>query len=269
MKALFHTLIFCLCCFTGFAQTPETGKKLKAIPGDYVSVSVDNLDNIYLLSTTNQLKKLSAHGDSLSVFNNVKKFGEATLIDVSNPVKIVLYYKGFSTIAILDGMLNLKTTIDLRRKNMFNVTAAALSYDGKIWLYDDMDNMLKKLDEEGNLLFKTADFRQLFDSPVSPVAIFDQNQYVYLYDSLQGIYVFDYYGSYKNKINITGWQHLHISGKLITGIANGKIYQYNITTSERDEWLIPAAFQHYRQLLFKNDRLYALGKNGLELYSGK
>ena len=180
-----------------------------------------------------------------------------------------MYYKGFSTIAILDGMLNLKATIDLRRKNMFNVTAAGLSYDGKIWLYDDMDNVLKKLDDEGNLIFKTTDFRQLFDKPLSPVKIFDQNQYVYLYDSLQGIYVFDYYGTYKNKINITSWQQLSISGKFINGAANGKLYRYNTSTAKLDEWVIPAALQNCRQLLFKDDKLYALGTEGLEIYSCK
>ncbi|MCH5715830.1 hypothetical protein [Niabella hibiscisoli] len=125
------------------SQPISPGPMLKNIPGNYVSFSVDNLDNIYLLGASNQLKKLNANGDSVSVFNDIKKFGEASLVDVSNPVKILLYYKGFSTIAILDGMLNLKNTIDLRRQNIFNVTAVGLSYDGKIWMYDDMDNVLK------------------------------------------------------------------------------------------------------------------------------
>lgn len=250
----------------GYGQPEASGPLLKAISGNYISFSVDNLDNIYLLSATNQLKKLNANGDSVSVFNDVKKFGEATLVDVSNPVKILLYYKGFSTIAILDGMLNLKSTIDLRRQNIFNVTAVGLSYDGKIWMYDDMDNVLKKLDDDGKVIFKTADFRQVFDKALSPVKITDQNRLVYLYDSLQGVFVFDYYGTYKNKIDITRWKHLRVADQLITGVTHGKLYRYNVATSKYDEWPIPTAMLNYRQLLLKDGKLYALGKEGLEIY---
>jgi len=266
LKTLLNILI--LFFFSSFvkAQSFSVGQKLKTVTGDYASFSVDNLENIYLLSTSNQLKKLNPNGDSISVFNDIKKFGEATLVDVSNPVKIVLYYKGFSTIAILDGMLNLKNTIDLRRKNIFNATAAGLSYDGKLWLYDDMDNVLKKLDDEGNILFKTADFRQIFDKVLAPVKIFDQNQYVYLYDSLQGIYVFDYYGSYKNKIDITGWKNLHITGKYIYGAVGNALYRYNISTFKYEELAIPSALQGYRQLMLRGNKLFALSDSGLEIY---
>jgi len=247
-------------------QSVAPGVILKNIPGNYVSFSVDNLDNIYLLSASNQLKKLNANGDSVSVFNDIKKFGEASLVDVSNPVKILLYYKGFSTIAMLDGMLNLKNTIDLRRQNIFNVTAVGLSYDGKIWMYDDMDNVLKKLDDKGKVIFKTSDFRQVFDKALAPVKIFDQNRFVYLYDSLQGIFVFDYYGAYKTKIDITRWNHLRVADQLITGVVDGKLYRYNVSTLKYDEWPIPENMLTYRQLLLKEGKLYALGKAGLEIY---
>ncbi|MGC4232206.1 MAG: hypothetical protein QM594_04440 [Niabella sp.] len=267
MRTLLNILILSFFSFLAKAQSFSMGQKLKTVTGDYASFSVDNLDNIYLLSASNQLKKLNPGGDSVSVFNDIKKFGEATLVDVSNPVKIMLYYKGFSTIVVLDGMLNLKNTIDLRRKNIFNATAAGLSYDGKIWLYDDMDNVLKKLDDEGNVLFKTADFRQIFDKVLAPVKIFDQNQYVYLYDSLQGIYVFDYYGSYKNKIDITGWENLHITGKYIYGAASNTLYRYNISTFKYEEWPVPGVLQGFKQLFIKNNKLYALGKDGLDIYS--
>ncbi|WP_114790165.1 hypothetical protein U0035_12755 [Niabella yanshanensis] len=247
-------------------QPVTPGSKLKTVPGNYIYFSVDNLDNIYLLGASNQLKKLNANGDSVSVFNDIKKFGEASLVDVSNPVKILLYYKGFSTIAILDGMLNLKNTIDLRRQNIFNATAVGLSYDGKVWMYDDMDNVLKKLDDEGKVIFKTADFRQVFDKALAPVKVFDQNRLVYLYDSLQGIFVFDYYGAYKNKIDITHWNHLRVADQLITGVANGKLYRYNVSSLKYDEWPIPETMLNYRQLLLKEGKLYALGKEGLEIY---
>ena len=86
------SFLFLFCAMAG-AQTDTSFKLVKIINGDIVGFTVDNLDNIYLLSSTNQVKKLNANGDSIAVFNNVKKFGQASLIDVSNPLKVLLYYR--------------------------------------------------------------------------------------------------------------------------------------------------------------------------------
>src|SRR4051812_17937012 len=111
MKQLLTILLF----FVGgsiIAQTDTSFQYVRTIPGDIVAFTVDNLDNVYLLSSTNQVKKVNANGDSIAVFNNVKKFGQATLIDVSNPLKVLLYYRDFATIAVLDRFFNIRNTID-------------------------------------------------------------------------------------------------------------------------------------------------------------
>ena len=72
------------------AQSDTSFHLIKTIKGDIVDFTVDNIDNIYILNSRNQLKKLNANGDSVAVFNDVKKFGRATYIDVSNPLRILL-----------------------------------------------------------------------------------------------------------------------------------------------------------------------------------
>src|SRR5690349_7620321 len=90
------------------AQVDTSFKSLRSVRGDIVAFTVDNLDNIYLLSSTNQVKKFNANGDSVAVFNDVRKFGQATLIDVSNPLKVLLYYRDFATIVVLDRFLTVR-----------------------------------------------------------------------------------------------------------------------------------------------------------------
>ena len=67
------------------------------IEGSYTNFYIDNLNNIYLLNKNNQLKKLNDKGDSVAVSNALKKFGDIYSVDVSNPLKILVYYKDFST----------------------------------------------------------------------------------------------------------------------------------------------------------------------------
>ena len=203
MKKDITILIISLLFFTHVKGQSDTSfQRIKVITGDIVDFTVDNLDNIYILNSRNQVKKLNSNGDSVAIYNDVKKFGQATLIDVSNPLKALLYYKDFTTVVVLDRFLNAVNIIDLRKQNIFQVKAIGQSYDNKLWVYDELEGKLKKIDEDGKLLQETPDFRLLLGQAPTPVKIFDENKYVYLYDSLKGVYVFDYFGSLKNNIMI-------------------------------------------------------------------
>ncbi len=239
----------------------------RTISDEILEFTVDNLDNMYLLNARNQLKKLDANGDSVAIFNDVKKYGQASLIDVSNPLKILLYYRDFGTIVVLDRLLNVRNAIDLRKQNIFQVRAIGQSYDNKIWVYDEVENKLKKIDEDGKLLQETSDFRLLIGQAITPIKIFDEDKYVYLYDSLQGVYVFDYYGALKNNIMISKWQNFKVSGKYIFGSRADTLYRYEISTFRLDEWKMPAQILHSRSFNFSSTRLYALKKDGIEIYS--
>lgn len=249
------------------AQSDTSFHLIKTIKDNIVSFTVDNLDNIYILNSQNQLKKLNDNGDSVAIFNDVKKFGQATLIDVSNPLKILLYYKDFSTIVTLDRLLNIRSTIDLRQQNIFQVKAIGLSYDNKIWLYDELENKLKKIDDDGKLLLETPDFRLLFGEAPNPQKIFDENKYVYLYDSTQGVFVFDYYGTLKNKILITGWKDFKVASKYIFGANGDTLHRYEISSFRLDDWKMPQELQDARSFNFTSDRLFALKGDELEIYS--
>lgn len=259
--------LFLLLSGRGYAQTDTSFKLVKRITGDIIAFTVDNLDNIYLLNRTNQVKKLNANGDSVAVFNDVKKFGQATLIDVSNPLKVLLFYRDFATIVVLDRFFTVRNIIDLRKQNILQVQAIGQSYDNKIWLYDEVENKLKKIDEDGKLLQETPDFRQLFGSAPAPQKIFDEDQYVYLYDSAQAVFVFDYYGSLKNKILISGWNNFKVTGKYIFGSKDNKLFRYDIRNFRVDEWKLPDELYESRSFNFTNSHLYALRKDSIEIYS--
>jgi len=267
MKQILPIFLFvafsCICK----AQSDTSFKLIKIISGDIVDFTVDNLDNIYILNSRNQIKKLNANGDSVAVYNDIKKFGKATLIDVSNPLKILLYYRDFTTIVTLDRFLNAVNSIDLRKQNIFQVKAIGQSYDNKIWLYDELENKLKKIDEDGKLLQETSDFRLLLGRALSPIKIFDEDKFVYIYDTLQGVYVFDYYGTLKNNIMINHWQNLKVVGKNIFGSRADTLYRYEINSFRLDKWKMPEQLAHSLFFNFTSTHLYALKKEGVEIYA--
>ena len=262
---IFLALVFAAVSVNGQKDAPF--QLIASVRGDIVDFAVDNLDNVYVLTSTDQLKKYNSEGDSVAIFNNVKKFGKVSTIDVSNPLKVLLYYKDFSTIVVLDRLLTARNTIDLRQQNIFQVNAIGQSYDNNIWLYDEGDSKLKKINDEGKAVLETPDFRLLFDTAPHVKNIFDQDGFVYLYDPQQTVFVFDYYGALRNKILISGWNDFKVAGKFIFGINNDTLHRYEINTMRLDEQRLPAPLKNSFKVNFTSARLYALKKDLLEIYT--
>ena len=238
---------------------------IKSFSGDIVNVALDNLDNIYLISSTGSVKKLGTGGDSLGVYNQVKNSGQPYSIDVSNPLKILLFYKDFSTVVVLDRYLAVRTSIDLRRKNILQPGAVALSYDNNIWVFDEYDNKLKKIDEQGNLLLETPDLRSALNQTVQPQRIINDDGSVYLTDTTHGVFVFDNYGSFRKKLAVNKWQSIEISRTNIVSIQNGFISIYNPTTFVEKKQRLPA-FQPYLNAFTHSNKFVLLSKDSVQIY---
>lgn len=264
MKQLSLSLIFCFLCSCTWGQTDTGFHLVRILKGDIVEFTVDNLDNVYVLNSRNQVKKYNSNGDSMAVYNDVKKFGRATLIDVSDPLKVMLYYRDFATVVMLDRFLNAVNTIDLRRQKIFQAKAVGQSYDNRIWVYDEVDNKLKKIDEEGKLLQETPDFRLLLSVAPQPIKIYDENRFVYVYDSIYGVYVFDYYGALKHNIQIQHWQNFKVAGKFIFGSRSDTLFRYDIKNFQFEELKMPQPIFGSKSFNFTSSRLYALRKEEKE-----
>jgi hypothetical protein len=260
-------LIFCL---LANAQQPRTDSVFalnRSIPGVFTDFTVDNLGNLYLVNQTGQIKKIGPAGDSIAVFNNVRQYGKIYHMDVTNPLKLLLYFKDFGTIVILDRFLNARGSVDLRRQQLFQVRAIGQSYDNNIWVFDELENKLKRVSEDGRVLDQSTDFRLLFDSTPSPQFIVDQNRQLYLYDSVKGVYLFDYYGAFKNRIQLTGWSEFTVIANVLYGRDAGMLYKYEPGTLNLQSYVIPAVMRNAKKIKFTRDNLYLLRDDCLEIYS--
>lgn len=260
-----------LCIISGvtvFAQ-PDSILNLQEehfIAGSYSDFYVDNLSNIYLLNTDDQIKKINDRGDSVSVFNAMRKYGDIYSMDVTNPLKILVYYKDFGTIVLLDRFLSSLNTIDLRKYGILQAKAVAQSYDNNYWVFDQVENKLKKIDDYGNTLLTTPDFRMIFNEQFVPLKIIDYNNLVYLYDKEFGWMIFDYYGAFKQKIELPGLEHVQVERTELYGSNSSNLYCFDVATfKERSFDLVLSGRNIKIQKGF--NVLYVLQADGLHIYT--
>src|SRR5215831_3860653 len=263
--------IFVFICSFSVASQAEGDTTLhlafdKAIPGSYTNFYTDNLGNIFLLSNNNQIKKFDQNFDSVGVFNDVRRYGNIYLLDVANPLKILVYYKDFTTILTLDRFLNIRNTIDLRNSNILQAKAVAQSYDNNYWVFDELDNAIKKIDDNGNVLLRSSDFRAVFTEQYSPSAIIDANGQLYLYDESKGWLVFDYYGTFKKRVEIPGRKDVQLTNNVLLTHDSSYFYYYNLksfteTRASSTEINLATAIKVQQTL----SKIFVLQKDGLSV----
>lgn len=262
MKKLLLIVMLWFPVKTMLAQEDTAFMPPAKIEGEIVDFTIDNLGNIYTLDKNNQIRKLNQKGDSIGVFNDVRRYGKVYSIDATNPLKVLVFYKDFGTILVLDRFLNVRNTIDIRKKGIFQAKAIALAYDNGIWIYDELEAKLKRLADDGSVLDQTADFRQSMETAPDPVKIIDQDRLVYLYDTAQGVFVFDYYGSLKNKISLSGWQDFQVIGDNIFGRKGAVFMRYQLKTLNLKEQEMGEELIGAERVRISVNYLYSL-KNGV------
>jgi len=248
------------------AQSDSMFQFDKLIKGEYTDFAVDNLNNIYLFSGSGQLKKLNPKGDSMAVYNDVRRYGKLHAIDVSNPLKVLLHFKDFGTVVVLDRFLSKRGIVDLRRIGLYQVKAVAQAYDNGYWVFDEQESKIKHLNDAGEIIDQFTDFRLLFDSMPSPQTIVDQNRNLYLYDEKKGIYLFDYFGGFRKRVPYTGWKDFLVINNQIFGRDNQKLYRYDPQTLQLQEFEMNKSMAAAQKITISPENIYVLSAQGLVIY---
>lgn len=235
------------------------------IPGQFNRMEVDALGHIYLLED-GLLKKYTSAGDSLSVYNDVRRFGNPTILDVSNPLKTLLFFKNFTTLVILDRMLSQRATLNLRKMQIFAARSAAVSYDNEIWVLDEQDFKLKKINENSQLLLESNDLRLITDIPVRADQIIDHNGYVYLYDRSFGFTILDRYGAFKGTLPFPGMQSLSFTPNAVYGFNHGAMSRLDLNLKISTPVVLPDMFKTATSVRVVNPYLYLLNESGVSVY---
>jgi len=104
-------------------------------------IGVDDYDNSYYVHDNTLFKKTT----SLTYSYTNTQLGSITSVDITNPLKILVFYRDFNTILLLDNKLNELTkpinfTTDSFSKN---IAFTNMSSNNNLWLYSLDDNILQ------------------------------------------------------------------------------------------------------------------------------
>ncbi|MFZ9262865.1 MAG: hypothetical protein ACO3AA_05995 [Chitinophagaceae bacterium] len=267
-RILFISLFTLIFSLRGISQHAALDFSLvKELTGKFEKFNVDELDCIYALSTSGQLKKYSSNFDSIAVFNDIRRYGNLNTIHIQNPLRALLFFKDFNAIVAVDRLMQVIQKVDLRRINLFQLSTIAPSYDNMIWIYDEQVSKIKKIGLDGKIAFESVDLRMVFNEKISPFKMFEHQGALYLVDHENGIYIFDYYGGFKFKIHYPGIIDCQSLGNLLIGRNKDQIWMMKEGDLSPISISIPKQILEASQFYLASKMAYTLKDGAIAIYT--
>lgn len=248
------TFIFCLVAVPTFAQL-KTEFKGNAI-------ATDQFGYYYEVGDT-EIKKFNFSGELYRTYSN-NVLGVIASIDVSNPYKVLVYFRDFTKILILDNFLTPNSeVIDLTENDLDQTTLVCRSYNNGTWYYDPVRFELIRKNPELVTTNTSGNLANLLGKNIQPNFLVEYNNELYLNDETYGILVFDLYGTYLKTIPIYGLSSFQVKDKyLIYANQKNQIETYDFFTLEKKHYK-PELYTDVQFVQVQNESIFVVGKNNV------
>ncbi|SOD20096.1 hypothetical protein [Pedobacter xixiisoli] len=255
---------FIVLLFTCFAANAQL-KQVAQIDTTAKSVYVDNLDHIYLLSDRDELLKYDAKGTLKWRYSN-NRFGKLHSVDVSDPLRTVLFYADFQQVVVLNNNLNEITSYSFAKDGNLLVSTVASGNNNSLWIFDRAANALIKLSSNFTEDVRSANLFQLFDEVVDAKKMAASDQYVFLQRKNEGILQFDRFGGYVRELPIDSLSDFNITSNVIAYFKGNDLIKYHPTTFESSKQQLPVSLP-IKQVAVGNKLIAVLTEKAVFLLS--
>ncbi|CAN5587776.1 hypothetical protein BH11BAC2_BH11BAC2_20900 [soil metagenome] len=171
-------------------------------------ISSDSLDNVSIF-TTDALGKIylvqkggiiktDPQGKILNTFN-LKDYGEPFQLDARDPFKLLVFYRDFGMLRILDNQLGQQTILDLRQLGFADPRVICGTAEQSLWIYDLVTSQLSKLDLNQKKTQLSIDLRQLLGQAPTPIQMEQSQKWIAMLTDKE-VLIFDQYGTFLKRI---------------------------------------------------------------------
>ncbi len=229
-KLLILTVIF----FSLFTADDLLFKTVIPVKADKIFIDSDN--NVYIISD-NKFYKYNEEGKELSFYDSPVN-EKITDANVTNPMKIMLYYKAENKILFLDNTLSeIGDEIQLDRKGFYGNLLISVSENGNIWIVDKTDFSLHKFNSDLKLLFSSVMFE--VEDELNFFAVSGNRLYT---ETVTGdVFVNDDFGNFLFKIKKSIQGNFTVQNNLLTYYEDStkQLISYNLYTENEKKIQLP------------------------------
>jgi len=189
-------------------------------------IKADNIGNIYTINGI-ELCMYNQFGEKTYSYSN-NSLGTISSVDVTNPMRIILFYKDFNKVVFLSNKLTeINSPIALDNIGLEETTSCCYSNLGGIWIYNNVQNQPICLSADLKPIFKGTYLQNHIINNDSIISMAEINNELYMLFKNSGLIVFDKFGIFKKKYDIKNIHGFSIIKNNVICYNNEKIFFLN------------------------------------------
>lgn len=204
-------ILFFLCFFISNSQTSIYLEKTISIDAESF-VGCDYDLNYYYFTNTILSKKTPHKVLNYSNF----LYGNISSVDITNPLKIVVFYNDFNVVTILDSQFNETDIIQLP----YDISFATKGTTNNLWLFTTNTQSIENYNFKTNRIVSKS--QPLKNTTV--LGMKSTENYVYLHTST-GIQTFDYLGNFIKENKNKAIENFQYNNRSLYTLSKDTIYQ--------------------------------------------
>lgn len=245
-------LVICSC------KTPMATVQKQAVSG---SIYADRFGNIYELTSDNLIKKYSPKGKFLYEYANTQR-GNITHIDPTDPQRIIAFVQDYNSIILLDNTLSEINNVRIDNTLYPDVEMVASSNDGNIWLFDNLQTRLVKIDETGQRILESNRLTDFSLSDIRPTFLIERENQVFMSDRSGNVHVFDNFGQYIKAIPLEGVGKFQVLNNEIYYLHDG-IQKFDLQNLELSNFVTIMSESPIKDILIIKNGVLTLTEKGI------
>lgn len=227
-------------------------------PHDFIEV--DHLGYLYVVNDS-EIAKFNLNGEKISSFSK-SMFGAITQIDVSDPLRILVFYRDFNQILFLNRELSeIGNEIDLFQFSDNETELVCSSQKGGFWLFNSTDNQAIHISSKGEKINQSILLNSFFDDTL-PSKIVEYGMELYLLFPFKGILNLDQNGQFIQKILIPGIENFQLSRNSILYFKTESIFEFRPRENE-DRKIIQSSSEKNQIILIHGHNLFTSDKKSI------
>lgn len=241
---------------------PDDFVLIKTVPADLNFFTCDILGNLYIVQKK-KLTKYDIDGNIIKTYDD-KNLGDITSVDVTNPLKILVYYKDFNQIVFLDNTLSVSgSPILLEELGIAQSSYACTSYGNAFWVFDNSQSRLVRFDKNLDLQNQSDNLSQLQGMEMAEYMVEKSNS-LYICNASGVVMIFDKYGTYGKTIVIQGINSFDVIGNRLYYLWADHLKSIDLVSYNDNSIMLPeTGVSGFR---INNDILYLSNNNGISIY---
>lgn len=255
-----------LTCSTALISQTLTKTATVVLKEKAIHASTDRHGNLYIASINGDIDRFDTNGNLTYHFSPQKK-GNVSLIEAWQGLRTFVFYKDFQQYIFLNRFLNSSELYDIGDQLSAYYSLATIAGDNNLWLIDQGELTLKKLDIEINEFLVETPLNLNLDPADFELSFLREYQnLLFIADKNAGILVFDNLGNFLETLPLTGLNHFSFYKNELLGLSTGSTLKLiNIYTKKEREISLPDLSNQF--VFMENSRLFCIADKRIDIFS--